>query len=70
MQAARISGEGGLRGGFVAGTEHDDVATFESVAFIEFRVERTGTLGDEISTQASAVVGEGATDDLLHFPVM
>src|SRR5690606_10333460 len=70
MQAARISAERFLGSGFIAGAEHDDVTTFQSVTLIELCIPRAGTFGDEIGTQTSAAVGEGAADNLLHFSIM
>ncbi len=70
MQAARISAERFLRGGFIARTEHDDVTAFQSVTLIEFCIPRAGAFGDEIGTQTIAAVGEGAADNLLHFSIV
>lgn len=70
MEAARISAECLLGSCFIATTEHDDVAALQTIALIEFGIPGTGAFGDEVGTQASAIVGEGATNNLLHFAIV
>src|SRR5205814_2004549 len=67
LQSSGIGGQGLARRGFVAGSEHNDVASFETVALVKLRIERRGLFGDKIRAQRRRIVAPGAADDLLHF---
>lgn len=66
LKSAGISFERGARGGFIARSEHDDMAAFEAVAFVKLGIPRGGTCRDEVDAQSGGIVAERAADDLLH----
>ncbi|MPN63848.1 hypothetical protein SDC9_211615 [bioreactor metagenome] len=70
LKPAGIGPECAQRSLFVAGAEHDHVASGEAVGAIHPRKIGRIVLGLEVGAQPGAVGAEGAADNLLDFAVM
>ena len=64
LQSAGICRQCFPRRSFISGTEHDDVTTGQTVAFVEFCEPRCGAFGDKVGAHGSGVVTQRAADDL------
>src|SRR5579863_952362 len=70
LQPARISPEGRAARLLVAGPQHDDMAAFESIASIQFRIISAGSVRDKVRAQIRRGGAQRAADDLFHLAFM